>query len=95
MAWLAASMQAHWLQVRGAPDLGWHDAASLRVLGAFSLLGALGACLRADHASMAALVWVLMMAAAASTVAFVLAWRPTWLRPLVAWLARREAPTRI
>jgi hypothetical protein len=92
MAWLATSMEPHWRQLHGAAPLRAREAAVLRVLGALSLSGALGACLRADHASMAALVWVLLLAAAALTVAFVLAWRPRCLRPLVAWIPRNDDP---
>ena len=35
---------------------------------------------------MAALVWVMALAAAALVVAFTLSWRPRWLAPLVAWV---------
>ena len=83
--WLALAMEGHWRQVRGgqapaAPGL-------LRGLGMCALLLSLGACLRADHASMAALVWVMMLAAAALTVTFTLSWRPRWLWPLSFWAA--------
>ena len=46
----------------------------------YALLASLLLCLRADHASMAVLVWVMSLAAAALLVAFTLAWRPHWLR---------------
>jgi len=40
----------------------------------------LGFCLTADHASMAALVWVMGLAASALAIAFALTWKPQWLR---------------
>lgn len=82
--WLALAMEGHWHQVRGgqppaAPRL-------LRALGVLALLLSLLACLRADHATMAALVWVMTLAAAALTVTFTLSWRPRLLLPLAFWL---------
>jgi hypothetical protein len=81
--WLALSMDVHWQQVRRVPSVQPRTALLLRVLGGLALLLSLLSCLRADHASMAALVWVLMLAAAALTVAFALTWRPRWLVLLV------------
>lgn len=91
--WLALAMDTHWHQVRGgqppaAPRL-------LRGLGSLALLLSLLACLRADHATMAALVWVMTLAAAALTVTFVLSWRPRLLLPLAVWIpasAPKAAP---
>jgi len=79
--WLALAMETHWQQVRG----GQPPAAQrlLRGLGAVALLLSLAACLRADHATMAVLVWVMTLAAAALTVTFSLSWRPKLLLPLV------------
>ena len=57
----------------------------LRVFGALALAVSLALCLAVDHASMASLVWVMALAAAALAVAFTLTWRPRWLRVLVAW----------
>lgn len=86
MGWLALAMEVHWTQVR--PEAPFRSAARrLRFLGALGLGVALALCLAADHASMAALVWVMAMAGAALAVAFTLAWRPGWLRAL-AWVAR-------
>ena len=85
-AWLALAMDPHWQQVRGAVPCPPHGVRLLRVLGGAALGASLLACLRADHASMAALVWVLMLSAGSLGVAFTLAWRPRWLAPLVAWL---------
>ena len=86
MGWLALSMEPHWHQVRGGQPLSRGIAGGLRLLGALALLASLLLCLRADHASMAALVWVMALAAAALIVAFTLTWRPRWLAPLVAWV---------
>jgi hypothetical protein len=85
-AWLALAMEPHWQQVRGTAPCPPRTVRALRVLGSVALAASLWACLRADHASMAALVWVLMLAAGALGVALTLAWRARWLAPLVAWV---------
>jgi hypothetical protein len=84
--WLALAMESHWQQVRGAVLPAAGTVRALRVLGSGALFASLLMCLRADHASMAALVWVMTLAVAAATVAFVLSWRPLLLRPLVVWV---------
>ena len=53
-----------------------------------AIAGSLGLCLAVDHASMAALVWVMALAAAALVVAMALSWRPHWLRLLVPGVSR-------
>lgn len=82
LAWLALAMETHWAQVHGERPRPRRTAIVLRVLGAAALLGSLLICLRVDHATMAALVWVMALAGAALVVAFTLTWRPRWL----AWL---------
>lgn len=84
MGWLALAMDVHWEQVRGAAPLPRATQRVLRVLGALGLGASLALCLAVDHASMASLVWVMALAAAALAVAFALTWRPRWLRVL-AW----------
>ena len=85
MGWLALAMDVHWQQVRGqAPSR--NAVLRLRGLGVFGLIVALVLCLRTDHASMAALVWVMVLTAGALAVTLTLAWRPHWLRVL-AWVA--------
>lgn len=92
MGWLALSLDSHWEQVRGpgatAPR---RTVVALRWLGAAALAASLGLCLAVDHASMASLVWVMTLAGAALAVAFALAWRARWLRPLVAWAGQGGA----
>lgn len=91
MGWLALSMQVHARQA-------WGDvpaAMTLRVLrwmGAAGIAVALALCLRADHASMAVLVWVMTLSGAALLNAFLLASRPRWLRLLAPWV-RSSAPS--
>jgi hypothetical protein len=80
MAGLALAMDVHWSQVMRRPASEAVGARSLlRVLGAVALLLALLACLRADRPSMAALVWVMLLAGGALLIALALAWRPRWL----------------
>ena len=86
MAWFALSLDSHWRQLRaGSPSLAL--VRQLRLLGWVSMATSLVLCLAADHASMASLVWVMMVAASALSVAFTLTWRPRLLAPLIAWAA--------
>jgi hypothetical protein len=55
---------------------------ALRTLGGLGLLSSLGLCLLADHASMAVLVWVMLLAGGALLIALTLAWKPEALRVL-------------
>jgi hypothetical protein len=89
MAWLALAMETHWEQVRGTAPLPARSARTvraLRLLGAAGLATSLALCLAVDHASMAALVWVMGLAASALAVAFALSWRPRWLAVLMPWV---------
>ena len=85
MAWLALSMQVHALQV-------WPRQPSqatlrlLRILGSFSVCAALVLCLAVDHATMAVLVWVMALSAAAMLVAFTLSSQPQRLRVFAPWI---------
>lgn len=93
-AWLALAMDIHWRQVRDPQPLSQRSARTLRVLGAMSLALSFVLCLLADYASIASLVWIMSLAAAALAVAFTLAWRPRLLAPLVAWLPAAGATSR-
>ena len=82
--WMALAMETHWKQVQvhtaPVPDRG--KARLLRVLGGLALSASLGLCLSVDHPSMAALVWIMTLAASALLIALTLAWRPRLLRVL-------------
>jgi hypothetical protein len=84
-AWLAFAMEPHWRQVRGDVPIKRGTVSVLRILGAAALFGALLLCLQVDHVSMASLVWVMALAAAALIITFTLAWRPRTLAWLIAW----------
>lgn len=86
MGWLALLLEAHWEQVRGAAAPALSEAVRwrLRLLGSVALLVSLGLCLTVDHASMAVLVWVMLVAAAALLITLTLTWRAHWLRWLPA-----------
>lgn len=86
MTCLALTLPAHFQQVFGSVALPKQSLGTLRVLGVVAPLASLVACLRADHPSMAGLVWLMLLTASALAVAFTLAWRPRWLSWLVAWL---------
>lgn len=79
LVWLAAAMEVHWEQIKGMRSYRRGRAFRLRAQGIASLLVSLWLCMSADHASMAALVWIMSLAAAALAVALTLAWRPHWL----------------
>jgi hypothetical protein len=81
-AWLALAMDTHWQQVHGQAATSTLCRRLLRVLGSLLLAASLLLCLQADHASMAVLVWAMLLAGAAALIALVLAWRPHWLRLL-------------
>lgn len=90
MGWLALALDVHWKQVRGtAPRGPLTTAGRLRALAGLALFGALLLCLKVDHATMASLVWVMVLAGAALAIAFTLAWRPHWLAPLLGRAPRR------
>jgi hypothetical protein len=89
IAWLALAMEVHWQQARGAASgPARREAIGLRIAGSVALLVSLGACLIADHATMAVLVWVMSLAASALLVALTLAWQPRWLARLAPWTRR-------
>lgn len=79
MGWLALSYQAHWQQVF-ADKAGHHAPRRLKALGWVGLLLSAVFCLLADHPTMAALVWVMLLAVAAMLVAQILSRRPRLLR---------------
>lgn len=85
MAWLALAMDAHWKQVRsGLPSE--RTVLVLRYLGGAALFLSLICCLAVDHASMASLVWIMLLAGSALSVALILSWRPRLLAFFVAWV---------
>ena len=86
VAWLALAMDTHWQQVCGPRPLRPGTRRALRALGTVALIASLLVCLRADHSTMAPLVWVMALAGAAVALALLLAWRPRTLAPLVRWL---------
>ena len=69
LACLAASMTRHWRQLRGAAPLARPTALALRLGGGMALVMALALCLATDHASMAALVFIMLLAVGAVIVA--------------------------
>jgi hypothetical protein len=92
MAWLALAMDVHWGQVmhESADAAGHKRAPPLRAIGAVALLFSLLACLRADRPSMAALVWVMLLAGSAVAVTMVLSRWPQWLAPFAAGRRARK-----
>ncbi len=83
MGWLALAMEPHWGQVFGGRARRRGTIRGLRLAGGLALVLSLCLCLGADHPSMAALVWIMTLAAAALTITFTLSWRPASLRWLL------------
>ena len=85
MAWLALAMPVHALQAWGhVPPPAQRQ--RLRVAGGVALLLALAGCLGSDHATMAVLVWVMLLAVAAIATAMLLSATPRRLRWLAPWV---------
>lgn len=72
MAALALTVPAHWSQVAGPRRLPAAGRVGLRVAGGALLAGAFAACLSADPATMAVLVWTTLLTIAAGLVALAL-----------------------
>jgi len=84
-AWFALAKLPHWRQVTGEEWQHPGTRSVQRFAGAVALAVSLGLCLAADHITMSFLVWVMILAAGALSVTFLLAWRPRTLR----WMAIR------
>ncbi|WP_377155528.1 DUF3325 domain-containing protein [Roseateles sp. UC29_93] len=80
--WLALAMDTHWEQVHGEAAPTAATVRNLRAAGVLALALSLGLCLQADHPSMAALVWLMLLAGSAAAIAATLSWRPRWLKAL-------------
>jgi len=89
MGWLALAMEPHWEQACGQAPYQPALAGWLRRLGAAALAASLLLCLAVDHASMAVLVWFMVLAAATLVIAFTLSWRARWLAALLPGAAAR------
>ena len=85
MAWLAFAMKSHWQQVKGEAVFSAATVMTLRALGSVAIALSLWLYVGVDHVSMAALVWVMSLAASALIVAFTLSWRPRLLAWLLLW----------
>lgn len=85
-AWLALAMNAHWQQVMGTSAPSTQERIKLRLLGSLGLLLSAVLCFIADRPSMAVLVWIMFLAAAAPSVGMLLSWRPQLLR--MVWPSR-------
>ena len=79
MGWLALAYETHWQQVfpesRTLPETG-----RLKLTGWVFLSLSAVFCLKADHPSMAVLVWVMLLAVAAFSVAMMLSHSPAALK---------------
>ncbi|MCX4192552.1 DUF3325 domain-containing protein [Methylophaga sp. OBS1] len=81
MGWLALAYETHWQQVFPASKT-LPNSKRLKTTGWFFLLLSALCCLRADHPTMAVLVWVMLLAVTAFTVAMILSRRPVLLKTI-------------
>lgn len=95
MSSFALAMKPHWAQLQSTAPHDERLMRRLRRVGTACSLLSLAICLVADHVSMAFLVWIMTLSAAALLVAMTLAYAPRSL----SWLARiagsREAQNEI
>lgn len=86
MGWLALAKPVHWKQVEAGKPISIR----LQTMGIVTLILSAICCLRADHASMAILVWFMLIAATAISVGMILSTKPSWLKCLtLTWLPLR------
>ena len=84
----ALAMDAHWKQVRGIGKPTPSVRTLLRTAASMAFFLSFILCNQTDHATIAALVWVMALTAAALTVGLMLTWRPALLRaPYPGWAA--------
>ena len=84
---LALGQERHWRRVAGTTSRTPFLILLLRGLGGVALAASFAIALLSDGPSFGTLLWVTMLSLSAIAVAFTLAWRPGWLRPLAACLA--------
>lgn len=77
--WLALSLPVHWRQVFSADEVA---PSYLRTLGWLALSVSVLCCFKADHPSMAVLVWFTLLPVAAVATAMALSYRPALLRAI-------------
>lgn len=79
MVWLALAFKKHWKQVCPKYENGPHI---IRLRSAATILLLLSAvcCFKADHPSMAVLVWIMLLPVSTMMVAITLSTRPALLR---------------
>jgi len=82
MGWLALAMDVHWNQVYAGAARSRRAAIISRCLGYAALTTSLVLCLLADTATMAALMWMMLLALSAAIITFLLSSRPRVLAPL-------------
>jgi len=79
MGWLALALDVHWRQVHATARRTPREARALRLLGSLGLTTSLACCLLADTATMAVLVWMMLLAVAAFGIALLLGCHPRLL----------------
>jgi len=94
MGWFALSLSAHQKQVNQSA-MGHSQGrkpSNFKWVGLSALLLSGICCLQADHPSMAILVWLMLIACSAFSVAMILSFRPWWLKPLMSVFCMFENP---
>lgn len=77
---LALSLRQHWKDVTHEPPLRPASVATLRVIGYTAIASTLVLTVLRDGPGFGSVLWVLLLTASATAIAFTLTWRPSWLR---------------
>ena len=78
--WLALAMNKHWRQVFNTDGPSERIKTVLRLLACLGLLVSFYICLLANHASIAALVWIMLLTGASIVIGMLLTWKPSVLK---------------
>ena len=90
-ALLALSQKHHWRQFSHAGGPKSLPRFLLRGWAGLAIMASLAISLLRDGPDYGALLWVTTLSLSAIAVTFTLAWRPKWLQPLAACMARAGA----
>jgi hypothetical protein len=87
---MALSQERHWERVSGLQTAQRVSQRALAVAGLVLQVCALGLMLRSQGPSFGSLMWTVMLSATAMAVAFMLSYKPHWLKLMAAWAVRES-----
>lgn len=83
-ALLALNQERHLTRVCEPAPSTFRSSRTQRVLAVLAIASGLPMCISAQGAGFGSLLWAMLLPATAMSVAFILTWRPHWLRPVAA-----------